>query len=61
MNPPVNPLVKHEEKEIPLSLTLGELNVVLEALGNLPYVRVYELIGKLHEQASSVLSPKEPE
>lgn len=53
-------MIPHD-KEIPLSLTLAELNIVLEALGNLPYVRVFELIGKLHEQAGVVLSPSPEE
>ncbi|GAB1819467.1 hypothetical protein [Herbidospora sp. RD11066] len=50
-----------DDKEIPLSLTLAEVNLILEALGDLPYVRVFELIGRLHEQASTVLSPSREE
>jgi hypothetical protein len=42
---------------IQLSLTLDETNLVLEALGQLPYVRVYGLINKLQQQAT--LSLKE--
>lgn len=37
--------------EIKLKLSVDEVNLVLEALGNMPYVRVYELVNKLKEQA----------
>jgi len=43
-------------KEIALTLTIDETNLVLEALGNLPFVRVFALIGKLQEQARQQLS-----
>ncbi len=39
-------------KTINLNLTIEEANLVLEALGNLPFTRVYALIGKIQEQAS---------
>lgn len=39
-------------KEINLILTIDEANLVLEALGNLPFVRVFNLIGKVQEQSS---------
>jgi hypothetical protein len=41
--------------EIQLNLTVEETNVVLEALGQLPYVRVHLLIGKVQQQATSQL------
>jgi hypothetical protein len=37
---------------IQLNLTLDETNTLLEALGQLPYVRVYTLINKVQQQAS---------
>lgn len=43
-------------KEVNLTLTINELNLVLEALGNQPYIRVYELIGKLQDQARAQLN-----
>ena len=46
-------------KEINLQLTLEEANLVLEALGNLPFARVYGLIGKIQEQAGQQLKPAE--
>ena len=38
-------------QEITLTLSLAEANQILEALGQQPYVRVYELIGKIQQQA----------
>lgn len=46
-------------KEINLQLTIEEANLVLEALGNLPFVRVYALIGKIQEQAGQQLGVAE--
>lgn len=49
-----------------LHLTIDEINTILTALGDRPYVQVYELIQKIHgqvgeqmqrEQGNSVLSP----
>ena len=42
---------------ITLSLTLPQTNLILEALGQLPYVRSYELIAAIHEQAQRQLAP----
>jgi hypothetical protein len=36
---------------ITLELTVPETNLILEALGGMPYARVYELINKIHAQA----------
>ena len=43
-------------KEINLQLTIDEANLILEALGNLPFVKVYALIGKIQEQAGQQLN-----
>ena len=43
-------------KEMQLSVTIDEANLILEALGNLPFTKVYELIGKIQEQASEQLA-----
>jgi len=40
---------------IKLTLTLEEINTVLEALGQMPYVRVYQLITKLQQQTAPQL------
>ena len=43
-------------KDINLEITIDEANLILEALGNLPFVKVYALIGKIQEQAGQQLS-----
>lgn len=40
---------------IQLSLTLEETNTALEALGQMPYARVYLLIQKIQQQATEHL------
>jgi hypothetical protein len=42
-------------QELTLRLTIDEANLVLEALGNLPFVRVHTLIGKVQQQATQQL------
>jgi hypothetical protein len=37
---------------IQLNLTLEETNTVLEALGQMPYARVYMLVAKIQQQAT---------
>jgi hypothetical protein len=39
-------------QEITLRLAVEEVNLVLEALGNLPFARVFELVAKVQGQAS---------
>jgi len=43
-------------KELNLKLTINELNLVLEALGHRSYIKVYELIDKIQEQAKAQLN-----
>ena len=43
-------------KDINLQITVEEANLLMEALGNLPFVKVYALIGKLQEQAGQQLN-----
>jgi hypothetical protein len=40
-------------QEITLTLSIAETNLILEALGQLPYAQVYELIGNVQRQAQS--------
>jgi hypothetical protein len=40
---------------IQLNLSVEEINTVLEALGQLPYSRVYQLIGNIQQQAQKQL------
>jgi hypothetical protein len=42
-----------QKNNIQLQLTFDEINTVLKALGNLPFNEVYDLIGKIHDQANS--------
>lgn len=54
------------QDKIILNLSIDEINTILTALGDRPYVQVYELIQKIHgqvgeqmqqEQGNSVMSP----
>lgn len=38
---------------ITLELELQETNLILEALGKLPFVSVYQLIGRIQQQAQA--------
>lgn len=42
---------------IQLTLTIDETNLVLEALGNLPFARVYTLINIIQTQAQAQIKP----
>lgn len=49
------------DKEISLQLSTEEINLILEGLGTLPFVKVYGLIGKIQQQAAQQLqAPTEP-
>ena len=41
--------------KLQLRFTIDEVNLILEALGQMPFSRVYELIGKIQEQARQQL------
>lgn len=43
-------------KELNLQVTIDEANLILEALGNLPFKQVFSLVGKIQQQASQQLS-----
>ncbi|HEY0538739.1 MAG TPA: hypothetical protein VGD53_10220 [Actinoallomurus sp.] len=40
---------------ITLSLSIPDANLILEALGQQPYAKVYELVNTIHEQAEAQL------
>lgn len=42
-------------EEINLKLTLSEINLIIEALGTLPFARVHEVIGSIQRQGSQQL------
>jgi hypothetical protein len=39
-------------QEINLRLAVEDVNVILEGVGNLPFARVYTLVGKIQQQAA---------
>jgi hypothetical protein len=43
-------------EKLKLELTIDEINRILQALGNLPFNEVFELIGKINQQANDQLS-----
>lgn len=45
----------NEIQEVKITLTLGEVNQILDALGNVPYRQVFQLIGKIQMQAEAQL------
>ncbi len=47
-----------QQKEVTLTLTIEEANLMLEALGNLPFKQVYNLIGKIQQQAAQQIHPE---
>lgn len=47
-------------KEINLSLTVDEVNQVIEALGQMPFIQVYKLIEKIHLQANQQIDHTQP-
>lgn len=42
-------------QDIRLQLNIDELNLVLEAVGQLPFARVYALVAKIQQQAAAQL------
>ena len=47
-------------KEINLQIDIDEANLILEALGTMPFVKVYALIGKIQAQADEQLQAAGP-
>ncbi|WP_438044724.1 hypothetical protein [Sorangium sp. So ce128] len=47
-----------EVREIHLSVTVDEVNLILEGVGLLPFARVYALVAKVQQQASQQLAAK---
>ena len=45
--------------EIELNINIDEANLMLEALGQLPFARVYALIAKIQDQAAQQFKDKE--
>lgn len=49
------PAAANTMPDIELRLSIDELNLVLEGIGNLPFARVFALVGKIQAQAGSQL------
>lgn len=45
-----------DKQNITLQLSAEEVNLLLEGLGGMPFVKVYSLIGKIQQQASGQLN-----
>lgn len=45
-------------RELHLSVTVEEANLILEGVGLLPFARVYALVAKVQQQASQQLGDK---
>lgn len=48
-----------DNKEIELKLTVAETNGILQALGQMPFAQVVNLIQKIQQQASPQIKPDE--
>ncbi len=48
-----------ETNNISLSLNVDEVNLLLKALGDRPFREVYELIGKINDQAYEQMSKED--
>lgn len=46
-------------KELNFTFTLDETNLILQALGTMPFQQVYSIIHKIHTQAQEQLSADE--
>ncbi len=42
-----------------LEFTLNEINVIMQALGQMPFASVFELVTKIREQAQAQLAQQE--
>lgn len=45
-----------DRQPIKLDLEVDDINLVLEALGAMPFARVYDLVGRIQQQAQRQLS-----
>ncbi len=48
----------NDDKAIHLNLSLPQVNQILEALGQLPYAQVYQLISSIQQQAEAQLQER---
>lgn len=50
--------INKQQPTLTLHLTLEEVNAILSALGEQPYVKVFQLVQKIQQQASGQLEQK---
>lgn len=48
-------------QELKLTITIDEANLILDALGNEPFHKVFALIGKIQQQAAAQLGDQRGE
>lgn len=53
--------MKNANQKVQLELTIDELNVVLTALGQLPYVQVVGIVDKICKQAEVQTKQNDPQ
>lgn len=46
-----------EEQNLSLNLTIDEVNKIMSALGNLPYIQVCQVINKIQRQVGEQMTP----
>jgi len=46
--------------KVNLQFSVEEVNLILKALGSMPFSQVYDLIGNIHQQANQQLFGMEP-
>ncbi|MEL7001648.1 MAG: hypothetical protein AAFN93_02815 [Bacteroidota bacterium] len=46
-----------ENKSLTLELSLEEINKIMTALGNLPYIQVNQIINKIQQQVGRQMAP----
>ena len=51
--------MKPDIQQITLQLTLEETNLILTTLSQLPYQQVFQLVGRLQQQAGQQLAPQQ--
>lgn len=44
-----------------LELTIDQINIILNALGNAPYTQVFSLIAEIQKQGQAQMAPATPE
>ncbi|MBB6458869.1 hypothetical protein [Flammeovirga kamogawensis] len=54
-------MIDQKDHKITIALSVEELQLIIGGLGKLPFEKVYQLIGKLNEEANSQVVQKNKE